>query len=739
MNAVHATARKALRRRLLARFVRALGATLATAAALSLGLIVVDRLFSLEWNVWLLAGAPAGAALLGALIAAMWRRESLLNAAVEVDRALQLRDRLGSALALEQESPDDPFTTLAIEDAQRIAGEVRVKDATPILFGRSWVAWPAVGALAVASAIFLPALDLAHQRAEEAQDAKEIALREDAQRDIADARTAVAPEDISTVDLATPTDLEILEQLEEQLASGAVDPNVALATAASALDRAAENLDQSAETDDARTEALRETLSSVGGANSPDEMSPLAEAFSSGDFEAAQKLLEEQRQLLDKLDQAEREKLADELEKIADALEQTPGDEPSELDASPATEQLRKLGMTEPEIDKILDENDPEKVREQLREQGIDEPAVEKLADELEQEQQKHEAQEQAQEDANELGESLRDAADEARRNPDEPTTDTASPEETRPDNRDASQSDSSTDQDSTQDATDQPKPAPQSSPENDAQNESDRTQAGDEQTGSDQTPRPEPDLDDPTEDKPTPGEQRQPNQEPTPSQSPSPSDSPSDNETNSSSPNNDASQEDGVKPDVNDTSGKTPGVSPNREPGDEKGFENAKRLLKKFSERQQQSKDKRQSAEDARRQARKLLDKMSPQQQEQLRRWANELSREKSTQQPAPSSEKFTTTPLDLRQQTDSPDRTIHQWFNPDSADRDPNSVSYRSVDQQLRQAAQGAERAIEEQAVHRRYNEIIKRYFDAANKNTAPPARAPASAKPEKKDSGS
>lgn len=711
-------------------------------AAVAVAAVVADRLFALHLNNWLLVGAPIGAALIGACLVALTTPRNLLRAAAEVDRALALQDRLGTGIAL-HDRRDDPFAAIAVEDAEAAARDVRISRAAPLRLGASWWVWPIALSAAVACAIFLPVIDIVNREAEAARQASLVAERERAAAALAEAREAFTPPDAPMEDLATPTELAILEDLEKQLAAGNVDPDEARAKAASALSESARELERIASAQEEHIDALRDELKSMSADDAPE--SPLSKALSQGDFAEAQRLIDQYRQALDQLDAQERQAIAEELQRAADSIRT----ESPEIDAqppAPSEESLRDLGVDDQTIDALKEQTDPEAIRDRLREEGVDEPVAERLADELARENQEHQAQEQARDDARRLKEALEESArevsepereqprdsgdaptepqqgadqqekrseqsptgepDQDQREGQEPRQDQTGQGETRRD----SEKQSPQEQPSRGEESPDGEPSPQRGPEGPQQLQ--QPSPGESPDGAPQTPQPgEPS---------SPSEQQQQQQQ-QPTQSPGQPQSPAQAPDQHGEPEEgDGQPQPGAAPSPDGAQPEGMGQGPTPT-SDEKGLERAKRLMEEFQKREQGAKEQREQAQRARERAQKLLEEMSPEQREQLQRWAQELSREKRPSEPAPPpSGGFANEMLDLRPREESPDRVIAQWFNPDAPTGGEGAVSRRVVDDQLQEAAKGAERAVEEQAVHRRYNDIIKRYFDAVRKKS-------------------
>src|SRR5690606_15954275 len=136
-----------------------------------------------------------------------------------------------------------------------------------------------------------------------------------------------------------------------------VDPDEARAKAASALSETAQQMERAAKAREEQLDALREELKGVDGGEGAPESSPLAKALSRGDFEEAQRLIEQHRQSLDQLEQQERDRIAQELRQAAQGIgeqSETPVDQPP----SPSEESLRDLGVDEQTIDELQNEID---------------------------------------------------------------------------------------------------------------------------------------------------------------------------------------------------------------------------------------------------------------------------------------------------------------------------------------------------------------------------------------------
>jgi len=402
-------ARRAARRALLADAVRRSGIVLFAGASAGLLAAALDRLnlWRPEWWAYLAVAVGVGAAL---LIADAWRRRwSLLRAAVALDHALALHDRLSSGLALARS--DDAFASLAQRDAERAAEHVRVRRAVPVRPGWWWGAWPIVGAAAVAVAVFLPRLE---RGSASENPALARAARESAARDVAEAsRAAREAAAAAHADPATVEQLATLDEIERELADARRDPREARAAAASSIESLADRLDRQAEREQDAADRTRERLARAAQAAGDDNAawSDLAEALGAGDAPRAADAAERLAREMDRLDPAAREQLARELEDLARALAEPQPESPVPPPPPPAP-------LDEQALERLANETDPGKIEQELRDAGLDPEIAEPAAREVAEQNRRRQAEHEAQRRTDELRRAAEDAARELREPP---------------------------------------------------------------------------------------------------------------------------------------------------------------------------------------------------------------------------------------------------------------------------------------------------------------------------------
>ena len=330
---------RAARRRLLAEFVR--GGLIGAAAFSLLALVIVV----LERLLGGLVGAPPfgpasviAAVLIGAVAVGMlfarrgrWRAS---DAAVELDVACGLGGRLGASL----ETPDDaPVGVRAVVMAQAAsaAGSAEARLAVPVRAPSRWWVGPIAGAMAVASALWMPGVDWS--RAARVDPATRAALNDS--RDLLESlrdelRSAPAANDAD--DSATGE----VERLAEELASDDAD-RATLAEAAGEVERLAEARQREAERSQEMLDELTRELTRVRGGDTSEQSASqelagaLRDAMAQGDMDRAAEAAEELSKAAEAMSEEDRQRLASELREMADSMSE-PGEARRTPDASEA-------------------------------------------------------------------------------------------------------------------------------------------------------------------------------------------------------------------------------------------------------------------------------------------------------------------------------------------------------------------------------------------------------------------
>lgn len=390
------------------------------AAATLWGLaIVIVRLFALPMPLWHAGWVAALAALVVGLVGLSLRRPSHLQAAVALDQAAGLKERLSTAWSLR--ASGDPFVRAAIHDAEQAAGRVHVPSHIRYQAPRLWPWSSAVAVAALLLAWFMPVVDLL---ASEPTDEQQLVPREvvEAERQFIKAEFEAQVNELKTLADRDPELQSVLEDLQplEMPDHPNVRPEDVRREAVRRLEDLRDRLQQRLESPD--SEALKQTKRMFQQLNQPGQNQPddkLSQSLAQGDFKGAQEALREMSQQIQESaksaqDPEARKKLEDmqqRLEQLADQLAKL--GENKELQ-----NELQKSGLSEEAARKLLEQlanADPKQLEKELQkrlgEKGMSEQQIQELAQKIRQQQKKLQQQQQARKQAQNLSNALKQAA----------------------------------------------------------------------------------------------------------------------------------------------------------------------------------------------------------------------------------------------------------------------------------------------------------------------------------------
>ncbi len=156
-------------------------------------------------------------------------------------------------------------------------------------------------------------------------------------------------------------------------------------------------------------------------------------------------------------------------------------------------------------------------------------------------------------------------------------------------------------------------------------------------------------------------------------------------------------------------------------------GLERFRKAMEKFG---QEAQRQQQQAERLDEQIEEMLKETSSERREQNERWDRSMTGERGMPKPPDSGEspRFDSEPVDARRPAqDKPrERVVAQWFSDKPAERG-GEPGRASMDEQIQRAAQGAERAIEQQVVPGRYGDFVRRVYRRYGERAAAPAAPP------------
>eukprot|EP00913_Durusdinium_trenchii_P006095 g5707.t1 len=696
--------------------VAVLGRAMLMGALVAAVLIAADRLIVLHLAWWMLVAGPMMAAGLGAAAWSMRRPARAMHGAALIDESLASHDRLRNAIALgdDLDNQDDAFAHLAIEQGEAAAREADIARAAPIRFGWTWVAWPAVGAMAVLGGLLLP--HRAVEGDEPAAPPVTLAERTEAIEQVEDALQAIrdAAAQEPSLEGASTQDLERLAEIESELSDGLTTPDEARAEAASTLERTAESLEEEALRRELERDAFEELTRELDAGD--DAMSEeLAQRLRSGDFDQASEAVRELLKQSESMSADERERLASELESLSEQLrkaaEESAAQNPPATESAPepAPETPSEPGG-DPELEQTPPDTEPGSPQERM--------------------QREQEAQERAREEAERLSDAMRRSAEQARKDPEQrqPQPGEQSPRESSPEageqepgaqGEQGEQGQRETERESRdgspregEQGGDQPQPQPEGEPQEQSEDGSNEQEGQRPEQGEGQTPS-EREAGEQGQDGERSGRQESQGQEPSDTQ-------PGQREGGEQRPGAEPGSTPDSKPGEQGQE-QSPGQRQGERPGERPGEgapetpESLDEQLRRMGEQGRQGERQRERADELRQRARRLMGEPESEQEpggggplpgEQ------ELAR--SPEAPTPI-EGGPTTPVDARNTPEGErpsEQVIGDWYSDEALSRDP--AARREAAQRVRDAKEGAERAIEQQRVPRRRRDFLRRVYE-------------------------
>lgn len=405
------------------------------------------------------AGICGAGALAGGLLGVA-RTPRPVDIAATLDRRLSLKDRLGTAAAIENGAvPPSEFAPLVEQDAARVAQRIDPRSAAPLQLSGTWVAAAVLVAALVAAVLYLP--DFARASTGGAPlTSEEVAALQSSREGAASAlEQAVDQLRQAPTKPASEDDLAALDELAAQLGRDDVSPE----EFAAARDAAAERLDDVAARSAAQAERERQVLEELDrrfeglghrdAASEPNAAAELSKALADGDYQEAVEKVDELAQALDGLTPEQRTAAAEELRRLREQIGRSSEESSRDAAAREASlrETLREQGLDEEAIDRVMSDasdegqsdeppfqpldqttgadnamansdeppreerppSDPRDLAERLQKEGIEPEQAQRLSENVAQERERQQAQRQADSVAEDLSRSLEDLADE--------------------------------------------------------------------------------------------------------------------------------------------------------------------------------------------------------------------------------------------------------------------------------------------------------------------------------------
>lgn len=710
------------------------------------------------------------AALLGVAVG-LARRVSPESAAGVVDDALDLRDRLRSAIELASTpgGEDETFVALSVAESERVAPGARATRAIPLRWEWTWGACAATLALAVTLAVALPRREAGVGGA--GIERVTLAQREQAADSLAQAAQLVreiAVEE-TALDDAGSDELDAIESLEAELSEGRGDPEEALTESADALERLADEMERRAEQQELERDEFERLAQDLDTGSADPDVQRLADAVRSADLEQAREAARDLMSASDLATPEQRERLARDLETLARQLEDraTPEDASTETPTGepPSDPAPEEDGVTPPPgQDPMYEPPDPA-TRPESGEHAPDQPPANPQTDQpetqpesetspdeqippadpiREQAQRRESARDQAQRDARDIAQALREAAERTRQGEQSQQTPEQQPAQQQeqqpgqqPDQQPAQDDPRAPDSQTPRDAGEQrpqpgerqePNPSPEPGGEQDDPADNQTPAPTDEPPPGDTAPEGQtPDTQQPDTSQPDaqqPGDPGQADPE-----QPAPTDDPAGGEPGEQET---PAGEDGTQPPDQSAPGREPAPGqgerqdspepgdarpgPSRTPGEDPapggGRPTLDEQFRRLSERHAAPPRQRENAQRLRDRARELLgDAPEPADRPEGGAGADDPGRRippGASGTPA-DNETFDARPPEGEAPEDVREQVVADWYSDERMQRDP--AARRAASQRLRDAASSAERAIEQQTVPRRRRDLIRR----------------------------
>ena len=358
------------------RWLRHMCWTTTGATVLFAGLVLVCRLYGLDWPLlWIGVGA-AGAAVSAAVIWSLIGRPDRHVAAAALDEAAGLRERVSSGLYCT--TSDDPFAQAVLQDAQSVAGSVVVRRHIRLRFPS-----PAIYTFAaiVVAVVMLLLPDGMLQRSE-AKERRELANA--AERTRIEVREQLKPiKKIAETNPALEDLRKELERIEQAPAGQMMRPEDIRREAIKKVDKLSDTLRQERQSDrfdkiSEMKKMLRRVQRQSGGLTEK-----LNKALAKGDFKGAK---EELKQLQDTLATLKHEEDQEMVKQLQDQLKDLAKQLDSVADEKQLREKLEQAGVKKEDIEralKSLSKKDLDQLKKQCQENGMSKKDAEQLAKQL--------------------------------------------------------------------------------------------------------------------------------------------------------------------------------------------------------------------------------------------------------------------------------------------------------------------------------------------------------------------
>lgn len=372
---------------------------------------IIQRTFAFSVPLGYSISAAAGIAAIIAFVLTFIARRDALAAAVRIDQAAGLKERVSSALTLSRSA--DPYAQAAVSDAERRAGGIHVPTHIPIQAPQLWPWSAATIAVAALVFAFMPKLNLfageekkKDPLAQERALGEKVAVKQAFSEEMNKVRKLVE----DTPGLADlKDDLKAMDIPDDPGAK----PDDVRRDVLKKLDKVADQLSDKRDSLQLKTiEEIKKELSKIEPKQGKDPTSKLSQALAQGSTEEAKKAIDEMKKELEEAAEKSDAESKQKMQEMAQKLEEM-SKKMSELgDQQKMQKELEnKAGMNEEQAKKMLDElskMDPKQLEKELQKRlgdksGMNAEQIKEMAKKLAQNQ---EAKKQMQEMAKKLAQA---------------------------------------------------------------------------------------------------------------------------------------------------------------------------------------------------------------------------------------------------------------------------------------------------------------------------------------------
>ncbi|MFO0838719.1 MAG: hypothetical protein U1D55_09335 [Phycisphaerae bacterium] len=399
MSAIDRQVNTARRRLNLNIVMERLAFALLVATGLWTAALLADRLFDLHMPLWPSVGVAAGVAAFLTLVLAAIARIGRVGAAVAIDHAARLKERLSTAISIP--AGQDEFVEAARRDAEKTAASLHVAQHLPYRAPRMWP-WTVAGAAAAALfAAFMPQMNLLAARPDQTpptapvtkveREAIKTAVSEQMER-----VKKLVEDKPELKDLAS--ELEPLKMPDKPSAT----PEDVRREAVKQLSNVAEKLERQKKSDElASMRDLKRQLAQLDQQkNRDDQASKLQNDLASGDLESARDTLNEMKKQLEAAAKSDDPQAAEKLKELAKQTEALSKQIAELGDRKSLEKELEnKAGLSAEDAKKLLDQvskMDPKQLEEalqkQLADKGISQQQLQQIAQKIQQSQKAQQA-----------------------------------------------------------------------------------------------------------------------------------------------------------------------------------------------------------------------------------------------------------------------------------------------------------------------------------------------------------